>query len=360
MTVPIRKRIIQALCLTLFIILFGVSYFCYDRLLSEKTTHGIRQARDMYAQPHNTIDVVFMGSSHIHCDVNTALLWEKYGIAAYDYSAAEQPLWITYYYLKEICKYQDPKLVVLDLYAPARFKDDYQYTFLTDNFNGFRFSLNKLEMIADSCEFDRIWDFFPSISTYHLRFKELGQEDFDYVTMTKDERAAFKGYTPYYFVRPQEEPEITEEMSGGITIKSEIYLQKIIEYAEEQGIHLFLIVTPYITTNEDELVYNRIHEIADHYGLQFNSTNYYYEAMDLNFETDFNDHSHLNYLGSCKFTDYLGSEIKATYDIPDRRGDERYESWDRHVEQIQQEVIDTARKQQEGVELEEGTGRPLN
>ena len=104
----------------LFVILFIVGYLACDRVLSVKTAHGIRQARDMYAQPRNSIDVVFMGSSHIHCDVNTALLWEKYGIAAYDYSAAEQPLWTTYYYLKEICKYQKPQLVVLDLYSPAR------------------------------------------------------------------------------------------------------------------------------------------------------------------------------------------------------------------------------------------------
>jgi len=338
-----KKRIAAIIFVLLFLLLFYAS----DRVLSIKTTHGIRQARDMYAQPLNSIDVVFMGSSHIHCDVNTALLWEKYGIASYDYSAAEQPLWTTYYYLKEVCKYQNPKLVVLDLYSPARFKDDYQYTFLMDNLNGVRFSWNKIQMLLASCETTRIWEFFPSIATYHLRYGELGQEDWDYLTMTKHERASFKGYTPYYFVNPQEEPLLTEKYSGGITIKSEIYLQKIIEYTQEHGIELFLMVSPYITTDEDELVYNRVHEIADRYGLQFNSTNYYYSAMNLDFEVDFNDHSHLNYLGSCKFTDYLGEELKKTYDIPDRRGLSKWESWDRHAEEIRREVEETAARQME-------------
>ena len=348
-----KKNLRQKLFLGFMILLFLACFTTCDRLLSLKTAHGIRQARDMYAQPRDSIDVVFMGSSHIHCDVNTALLWEKYGIAAYDYSAAEQPLWTTYYYLKEICKYQDPKVVVLDLYSPARFKDDYQYDWLTDNVVGVRFSLNKLAMLGASCEFERIWDYFPSLATYHLRFKDLTQEDFDFLTMTKEERASFKGFTPYYVVTPQDEPSLDETLSGGITIKSEMYLQRIIEYTRDHGIDLFLMVSPYITTSEDELVYNRVHEIADRYGLNFNSTNHSYEDMGLDFATDFNDWSHLNYLGSCKFTDYLGSQLKQMYEIPDRRGFEKWSSWDRHVEIIYQEVLDTAARQQQEVEAAE-------
>jgi hypothetical protein len=334
------KKRKQILAFSIFFLMCVLSYAFFDRLLSIKTEHGIAQARDLYAQPRNSIDVAFMGSSHIHCDVNTALLWEEYGIAAYDYSAAEQPLWITYYYLKELCKYQDPKLVVIDLYSPARFKEDYQYNWLEDNLAGVRFSLNKVQMILDSCEYDKIWEFWPSIARYHLRFDELTGEDWDYLTTTRRERASFKGYTPYYIVTPQEEPLLDQEYSGGITLKSEIYLQKIIEYCKEKDISLFLMVSPYITTQEDELVYNRVHEIALMNGIAFNSTNYFYNAMDLNFEEDFNDNSHLNYSGSCKFTEYLGSEIKKNFDIPDRRGNDKWESWDRHVQEINEKAIE--------------------
>ncbi len=334
----------------LFLLLFLVVYYYTDILLSDKNAHGFLQAREMYAQPRNSIDVVFMGSSHIHCDVNTALLWTKYGIASYDYSAAEQPLWVTYYYLKEVCRYQNPSLIVLDLYSPARFKGDYQYYFLRQNITGMRFSLNKLQALYVSCKPAHFLDFFPSIATYHDRYDNLRKSDWIYVFKSREDRAVFKGYTPYYIVDPQEEPSLEQDRSGGITVKSEIYLQRIIDYTKENGIDLFLIVSPYITTDEDELVYNRIHEIAEHNELEFNSTNYYYQEMDLNFQTDFNDNSHLNYLGSCKFTDYLGAEIKAKFDIPDRRGDPRYVSWDRHAEDIDRQVAETAAKQQKILE----------
>ena len=333
----------KAIKYTKFIILLValfVSYYAMDRVLSFKTVHGICQARDMYAQPRDTVDVVFLGSSHIHCDVNTALLWRDYGIAAYDYSAAEQPLWITYHYLQEICKYQQPRLVVLDLYGPARFKDDYQYYWLSENLNGFRFSMNKINLLRASCEPSKYFDYFPSLVTYHMRYAELESEDWDYLFESQSDRAAFKGYTPYFHTVPQSEPTLGDTDQGGLTSKSRKYLESIIEYCKDHNIDLFLTVTPYITTFQDELVYNQVHDIANSYGIKFDSTNYSYDTMGINFDEDFNDESHLNYYGSCKFTKYIADSIKANYDIPDRRGDDRWESWDRNVEMIDQEVTE--------------------
>ncbi len=320
-----KKIVIILSTLAIFIVIVNAVVV----ILKPKTSHGVKQADYMYSQPKDTIDVVFMGSSHIHCDINTKVLWDKYGIAAYDYSAAEQPLWITYYYLEEICKYQSPKLIVLDLFSPARFKDDFQYHWLPDNLNGVRFSLTKIKMACVSSESDKLFNYFPSIFNFHSRYDEVGKDDIKELFKTDYEKSAFKGYTPYFNTTNIEEPEFYEEFSGGLTVKSEIYLIKIIEFAKEHNIDLYLIVSPYYTTNEDETVYNRIHEIAEYYELEFNSTNYFYEEIGLNFDSDFNDPSHLNYKGSCKFSDYIGGRIKQLYDIPDRRGLERWESWNR-------------------------------
>ena len=58
--------------------------------------------------------------------MNTQLLWDEYGMAAYLMTGAEQPLWNSYYNLKEALKTQKPKLVVLDMFCPSRFYDDFQ------------------------------------------------------------------------------------------------------------------------------------------------------------------------------------------------------------------------------------------
>ena len=79
-----KKIVIRVLAI--FALIFGISVL--SDILQIKSDHGINQNRGLYFQSEDSIDAVFLGTSHIHCNVNTALLWEEYGIAAYDYSGA--------------------------------------------------------------------------------------------------------------------------------------------------------------------------------------------------------------------------------------------------------------------------------
>ncbi|MCR5249449.1 MAG: hypothetical protein K6E50_02450 [Lachnospiraceae bacterium] len=329
-----KKKLVQLF----FIILTIFSLWYLNTVFCVKSNHGIDQARAMYYQPRNSIDVVMMGSSHIHCDVDTGLLWHKYGITSYDYSAAEQPLWCTYYYLKEICKYQKPKVVVLDLFSPARFKDDYQYLWMSENLDGMRFSLNKLEMLYNSVETEKIPEYFPSFVGYHDRIRTLTPEDFTYCLTAPKDFLSYKGFSPNLRVEAQTRPELDETDSMSATVKTEDYLIRIIQFAKAHDIELFLIVTPYITTDRDEVIYNRLRSVAEVYDLHFNSTNYDYDEIGLDFDTDFSDWSHLNYWGAYKFTEYLGAELKSRYDLPDHRGTPGYESWQENYLEIAADV----------------------
>ena len=321
----------------IFILLLFFSLITIEQVLKIKSGHGINQKEGLYAQPKNSIDVAFMGTSHVHCGINTALLWEEYGIAGYDYSGAEQPLWMTYYYLKELLKYQNPQMIVLDLYGPARFKDDYQYEWISENIYGMKFSLNKLEMLSASVESHKFFDYFPDFSSYHSRYDELNDEDFKYLFKSKEESAAFKGYTPYIKTFKMKEPAISTNERRGLTEKSEKYLRKIIQYTQERDITLVLIVVPYLITAEDKETYNQIMDIAKEEELIFIDYNEYYKQIDLDFSTDFNDDSHLNHLGSTKFSRYLGIFLSGS-DIPDKRETPGYESWDEHVAVINEYI----------------------
>lgn len=321
-----------------FLLLLIVTIYLATSVLRVKSGHGINQLEGLYWQPEHSIDVMMMGSSHIHCNVNTALLWEKYGIAAYDYSGAQQPLWMTYYYLKELYKYQSPDVIVLDVYSPARYKEDYQYDWISENILGMRFSANKLGMMAASVEKSRYFQYFPSFTIYHSRYDDLERDDFNDFFWNSREKEDFKGYTPYWQRTPQTKPEISETEKGGLTEKSEKYLRRIISYTKKKGSRLVLMAAPYVLTAEDKLTYNQIEEIAEAEGIVFVDFNEYYDEMGLDFTQDFNDDSHLNYWGGCKFSDYLGEFLTARCEVADRRGQAGYESWDDHVMLIAEEV----------------------
>ena len=169
-----------------FILALIISILAIEKVMKVKSYNGINQKEALYAQPKNSIDVLFMGTSHVHCGINTALLWEEFGIAGYDYSGAEEPLWMTYYYLLEALKYQTPKMVVLDLYAPARFKSDYQYEWVQENIQGMRFSKNKLKMVLDSVEPEKLLEYYPDFFMYRDRYANIKKQDFKYVFGEKE------------------------------------------------------------------------------------------------------------------------------------------------------------------------------
>ncbi len=323
-----------------FILLLIGTFYIVSTVLKVKSPHGINQSDCFYWQPENTVDVVMMGSSHIHCNINNGLLWEKYGIASYDYSSAEQPLWMTYYYMKELYKYQDPEIIILDVFSPARFKEDYQYTWISENIYGMRFSLNKLQMLSVSVEPDRLFEYFPSFMTYHSRYNDLEADDFKRFFWDDDVMENFKGYTPYLEREPQIRPVISEESASGLSKKSLKYLMKIIDYAKKKNTTLILIAAPYIVTDEDTKAFNQIKEIAQKNGITFINYNEYYDEIGLDFETDFNDDSHLNYWGSCKFTEFLGDYLSSYGELHDHRGEEGYESWDDNAQIIKNYVRD--------------------
>ena len=320
-----KKKII--IIRTIYILLFVVIMYLAGRTLRLWSGHGIQQSASLYVQPKNTIDVAMMGQSHIHCDVNPYVLFEDYGIASYDMSAAEQPLWITYYYIREICKYQDPKVIVIDMYTPASFGDTFNDHWMGENLFGVRFSLNKLEMIFKACDVDQINRFFPSFFGYHSSYKDIKISDIP-ERIKRGPDPGFKGYTGYDGT-DHEFTTLTEEVTEKAEIppRSREYLEKILDYTRENNMELFLVVAPHYNTYEKEIVYNGIGEWASQKGVPFFNGNHLMDEMGIDMDSDFHDKSHLNLEGSRKYSEFLGKILKETYDIPDRRGDDRYDSW---------------------------------
>ena len=320
--------------------LIAVSLIVIQNTLEYKSPHGINQTRAFYEQPKNSIDVLAIGSSHVHCGVNTAELWSKYGIAAYDFTAAEQPFWITYYYLKEAYKYQSPEVVILDVFSAARFKEDYHYKWLEESVYGLRFSKNKLDMLNVSIEDEYRSDYFPSFLSYHNRYIDLNKEDLYNIFGNHREKRIFKGFTPGFNVVDQ------SERFGGwdeledyhLTPKYEEYLNKIIELTKEHGSKLVIIVVPYNLDERDNVTYEEIANIAKAKDVTFIDFNSRLDDIGIDKSTDFNDHTHLNYYGSVKFSDHLGDILKNEADLPDRRGNSGYETWDEFANKILNEA----------------------
>ncbi len=318
-----RINLIKAL---IIIITAVTLLFVLTRILVLKSEDGINQLQALYKQPEDSIDVLFLGSSHVYCDISTGVLWDNYGMASFDLGGAEAPSWISYYQLKEALKTQKPKVVCYEIAVTAMYPVLYQIDeWAIDNNYGMKWNENRIKSLRENTEGDSFYDKLIPLNIMHGRYADLKENDF------RNERNSvnYKGFDPRETVIKVERPDIsTVTESVACTEKAEEGIRKIIELTKSEGIPLVFFVSPYGVSEEEQKIYNYIEQIAQSENVEFMDFNKQYDEMGLDFDTDFADYTHVNYSGNYKFSNYIGGVLKDKYDIPDRRGDERYVSWE--------------------------------
>lgn len=309
----------------LVIATMGFVILLCEKVLLLKSEDGIEQIEAFYLQKENTVDVLFLGSSHIYCDVNTGVLWDEYGMAGFDLGGAEQPYWNSYYYLKEALKTQKPKVIVLDITTPGIRAVDFQpENWVICNNYGMHWNKNRIDAMKASAldqSFSRL--LFP-LNTIHNRYDELTREDFT----DTNQSIVYKGFDPRETVTPFETPDISHVTeTTPVSEKAEKYLRLMIELAKEENIPLVMMSAPYVVTEDAQKLYNYVFQIAEEEKIPYYDFNKRYKEMNLDFQTDMAEDLHLNESGNQKFSKYLGACLLEEYKIPDRRGDANYSSW---------------------------------
>jgi hypothetical protein len=73
--------------------------------------------KSFYKHKKKTLDVVFLGTSHVYAGISNWQLWNEHGIASYNFSNSSQSLQMTYFMLEEVIRTQKPELIVIDLFG---------------------------------------------------------------------------------------------------------------------------------------------------------------------------------------------------------------------------------------------------
>jgi hypothetical protein len=290
-----------------------------------------------YESP-NTIDVLFVGSSHIYTNVNPITLWSEQGIASFNYSGSGQTIWNSYYYIVEALKRQKPSIVMLDiLQVGSKFENDFTDYPRQIAYSTFSPSLNKFNMINAGVEPENRLQWNIDLMFYHTRWKNITA---DTLLRTRENYFAesffrYKGFATQGMettVQPAELNTALYPVSDETTELAEknlLYLMKIIELSKTRGFKLVLIKTPTAAFHLTPIS-NTVKAIAEENNIDFVDFHYNHhrDSMGLDYLTDYYDLNHLTMLGSEKFSSYLAKYIKDNYDVTDRRGDPTYKSWD--------------------------------
>lgn len=312
----------------IFLLLICIILFKILDVLNYKEIGGGGGWQRFYEMPKETIDVVFFGSSHMHCTIDHGVLWDEYGIAGYTLSAGAQHLDSTYYFVKEVLDVQKPKLLVVEVWGAVLPGLENSNESVYRNSLGMKWSFSLLEFVnhlsddmGEDAEYrNRILTKFPIV---HSRYAELVRSDFEDVT------PYMMGYRGSFDRAEYEQPvEIAEDIFLPLNEKCEEFLYKIIQLAKEHDTELLLIASPYVLTDEEQMLLNETARIADGECVSMINYNQLYEEIGIDFKTDFRDKAHLNNYGAKIVTSHLGAYIKEKYEIPNRKGEAGYEAWD--------------------------------
>lgn len=331
-----KKTIIRIVCffLVLTTVMLGV-----NKIFKVKYADGIYSMTKYYELDKNTVDVILLGSSHCFENFNTGTLWDEFGMASYLLCGSFQPLWNTYYYLKEGLKTQTPKVIVLEGYMTKMEEDYMDDSRIIKNNYGMKMSLNKIKAIAESTPRENWPEFMLEYEQYHNRYKELSASDFmknQHYTLYDD----WKGLGLNMATTPLETIDVKGiEERQELNAKTEKYYRMIIELAQSKNIPIVVAISPYAGITEERMKqFNRASDIAAEYGVPFINFNTELDEIGIDFSKDAADPAHLNYKGNTKFSAYFGKWLKSEYDIPDRRGQKEYESWQKNADYIREMI----------------------
>ncbi len=323
----------------LLILVFCLGYM--NSVFKFKYGDGIYDVTKFYELDDNTVDVLFLGSSHAFENFNTGTLWDEYGMSSYVLAGSVQPMWNTYYYLKEALKTQRPGLIVLEGYCTILSMEFIDDSRIIKNNYGLHWSKDKIESLKISSPQERWREFFLEYTQYHTRYNELTGEDF-----LKDQGnplyTAWKGFGCNMDTKPFKQIDVSNVADRApLFDKTEKYYRATIELALENNIPVIVVISPYAGIKvQDQQMFNTANDIAEEYNIPFLNCNLISNDIGIDWAVDAADPDHLNYRGNQKFSKYIGQYLVDNYEIPDHRGVEKYSSWQDDANYIRQMIYD--------------------
>ena len=311
------KTAIKIIC---FVCIFAVLFLYIQEMLRDKWVEGeynvTTKVKGFYAEEENTLDVVFIGSSQMYADMAPAVLFHEYGITSYDFCANEQPLWISYYYIKEAFKRQNPKVIVLDVFTV--YGDDYEDEGVTHiNLDDLPMSVNKILAIRDSVPAGMRYSYYFPLAKYHNTWTDFyeGKAEFAFY----EEKDPYKGYSPFVFAAEYGESAdaevVNQTETEPIPERAELWLRKIIALCREEKVPLVLIKTPNGNPERQKL-YNSVEILAEETGTPF-----------LNMNVLLDGQAHVNVLQAEKISLLMGEYLTSHYEFEDKRQNPDYAGW---------------------------------
>ncbi len=315
---------------------FFLSYFMRPVTDSRKNICGF------YAEEANTLDVVYVGGSVCYYYYQPLRSFHDYGFTSYDFGTDALQPQVVKYEIKEIYKTQSPQLLIIDL---TPFLYGTRQSSVEDVINmervapfrnvsdNMKYSLNRFEMIEECApSSEEKWTYHFDLSKYHSLLSQFADGD-NYQYILNEKKLITKGFAYHDETRyvsldvPQNKDEIT-----AVDERLEIILGDLLAFLKENNQETLFVVTPSGDYAEHVGEYNYMKQMILEKGFDYLCIMDCLDEVGLDGERGFRDNEHVNLLGADKYSIYLGEYLNNHYELPDKRNDDKYSSWNEDYE----------------------------
>lgn len=354
-----RKQYKIILVGLIFLLIFFAGFVMFSYIL-RPVTNSRKNICGFYAEPDNSLDMVYIGGSACYTFWEPLSAWNEYGFTSYNFATdALQPQSIKYM-IKEIQKTQTPELLVVDL-RPFQYGDVLNTDENVNNMDrvapfrnvsdNLKYSWNRLELIQNGAPVqEEKWTYIFDIAKYHSNMRSLfSRENWKYIfNVGKSTSKGFIPYTKSQKIRFEDSSLVVEEMELSQEINA--IFDELLEYCKQENLQVLFIVHAYSITGEDQKKYNYMERKIKEYGHDFLNVNDYFYDIGFDVKVDFHDWNHVNLSGADKYTSFLAEYIAEHYNMPDKKTDLKYESWDADYKIWWEETEDVRKQMLESIE----------
>ena len=304
------------------LLLFGMAGKKYKTAAEKNTVNAFTEQRfdEFYKQHENSIDMVFIGSSHSYCTFDPEIIDAYLGTNSWQMGTPSQHADTSYYVLREIFNYQKPKTVVMELYWDClddefELKQAESVFEVMDNKELVDEYINKVFPAGDKVKYA-----LPAIRYQQDYFAYAGtlmQNEIEEKYGVSRPRQEASGGSEYYrskgyvycdMVMASDEYDRTNQFKyfdgygWEIDPTQKEYLEKIIELCSQNGARLVFVTAPVAPVSMEfienyEYVHSAISGFAEKNGIPYLDFNTVNKTENLFENANFRDDAHLNHSG---------------------------------------------------------------
>ena len=317
--------------LLFFLLLVQLSYIHrgYDRMMR------------FYGLPEQSLDAVVVGTSSTFTSYMPMEVWNETGIASAVAATNMQFEGTLPFTIREIRKYQTPKVWIIDLMPFIRGHYAGQEAWnsgdrnlnIRYNVDSMRWSKNRMELIHEICRDyglgprEEIYYNFD-LARYHMTKAELSRFNnavrdlnYGYQHLQKE------GGEPFDVTAMTERTE-KETPLDGTELKNLDRLFAEAELLKQGGAEVVFLFQPFWFESEEEAGRKTwLCRNLSERGFRFWDLTEEKEKAGLDPEEDFRDFLHFDSLGSMKSTRLISERLRQEFPLPDHRQDPAYASW---------------------------------